>query len=54
MADLRDKEKDGRYYREFDEHLMLREVVIGVRCETSQQDVVAIRDRRAVRQTNAN
>ncbi|WP_158380679.1 DUF2971 domain-containing protein [Paraburkholderia fungorum] len=39
MAELQDKSEDGHYYAEFGENLMLREVVIGVRCETSQQEV---------------
>ncbi|MBB5543336.1 DUF2971 domain-containing protein [Paraburkholderia fungorum] len=39
MAELQDKDKDGRYYADFGEHLMLREVVIGVRCEISQRQV---------------
>lgn len=39
MAELEDKDKDGRYYADFGESLMLREVIIGVRCETSQLEV---------------
>ncbi|WP_158939779.1 DUF2971 domain-containing protein [Burkholderia sp. S171] len=41
MADLKDKETDGHYYASFGKTLMLREVIIGVRCETSQQEVVS-------------
>ncbi|MDF3086372.1 DUF2971 domain-containing protein [Burkholderia sola] len=40
VAELQDKGEDGHYYAEFGENLMLREVIIGVRCEASQQDVV--------------
>lgn len=41
MADLKDQEKDGHYYADFGETLLLREVIIGVRCETSQQEVAS-------------
>jgi hypothetical protein len=41
MADLQDKDQnDGHYYAEFGDHMILREVIIGVRCETSQKEVV--------------
>jgi hypothetical protein len=37
MADLQDKDAmTGLYFTDFGEQLMLREVIIGVRCETSQ------------------
>jgi hypothetical protein len=44
MADLKEQEKDGHYYyyyADFGETLLLREVIIGVRCETSQQEVAS-------------
>lgn len=39
MSDLTDKDKDGRYYSDFGPSLMLREVIIGVRCTATQQEV---------------
>lgn len=39
MAELEEVDADGKYYADFGEALMLREVVIGVRCETTQQQV---------------
>jgi hypothetical protein len=39
MAELRDRDEDGHYYADFGEHLMLREVIVGVRCSTTQGQV---------------
>ncbi|MGF7192334.1 hypothetical protein JOE11_005412 [Robbsia andropogonis] len=39
MADLQDRDEDGRYYAKFGEQMTLREAIIGARCETSQQYV---------------
>ncbi|NUX99788.1 hypothetical protein [Paraburkholderia youngii] len=39
MGELRDQDTDGHYYVDFGKDLMLREVVIGVRNETSQREV---------------
>lgn len=41
MADLQDRDQDGHYYADFGDRLTLREVVIGVRCETSQGEVAS-------------
>ncbi len=39
MGELRNQDTDGHYYADFGKDLMLREVVIGVRNETSQREV---------------
>ncbi|MCX4175650.1 MULTISPECIES: DUF2971 domain-containing protein [Paraburkholderia] len=39
MSDLTDRGKDGLYYSDFGPSLMLREVIIGVRCTATQQEV---------------
>ncbi|RAR48277.1 hypothetical protein C7401_15229 [Paraburkholderia unamae] len=39
IAELKDQDTDGHFYADFGEHMMLREVVIGVRCDTSQREV---------------
>lgn len=41
MAELKDQDADGHYYADFGETLTLREVVIGVRCETPQLEVAS-------------
>jgi len=41
MSDLETKDEDGRYYADFGPTLRLREVVIGVRCKTTQQEVAS-------------
>lgn len=39
MADLNDRDADGHYYADFGNALMLREVIIGVRCHTLQEEI---------------
>lgn len=39
ISELREKDTDGHYYADFGESLVLREVIIGVRCETSRREV---------------
>ncbi|MBN3816748.1 DUF2971 domain-containing protein [Paraburkholderia sp. Se-20369] len=41
MADLQDREQDGHYYADLGDHLALREVIIGARCEASQEQVAS-------------
>jgi len=41
MAELKEQDADGHYYVDFSETLTLREIIIGVRCETPQQEIAS-------------
>ncbi|CAJ0734836.1 hypothetical protein R16034_00019 [Ralstonia edaphis] len=41
MAELKDQDANGLYYTDFSESLKLREVILGVRCKITQEEVAS-------------